>query len=184
MNIIVEGVDGVGKDTFINNLSSLTGREVIRGSSFEISEGGAQEMFKKSKNILTEKDDAIINRFFYSNIVYGSIFNYPMMTKKQYKELNELVSRNAIVYYLTAETDVVMSRIEKRGDDMITKDDIKNIQDCYLEMWKDFTPKTLVVIDCNDDSLLDIKSAIYTSVLQNDLELDYIKKDFEGDKNG
>lgn len=165
MNIIVEGVDGVGKDSFINNLSSLTGREIIRGSSFEISEGGADAMFEKSKKILTEHDHAIINRFFYSNVVYGGLYNYPRMTKKQYHKLNEMVSETSVVYYLVADTDVIMKRIRKRGDDMINPEDIKKIQECYLEMWEEYHPKTLVVIDCNDDSLLDINSQIYSSVL-------------------
>ena len=174
MIIIVEGVDASGKDTFIENLVKLTGMKHVRGSSFEISQRGPEGMFKKWKKMLMEEDDIIINRFCYSNLVYGPMFGYPTITREQAKEINELVNDRAIVYYINADTDIIMDRISKRGDDDITPEDIEGLQASYKHMWKLMKPKMLVEIDSSDDSLIDIKSDVYGRVLAYNYVLDEI----------
>lgn len=178
MNIIVEGVDGSGKSSLISNLEKLTGRKVIKGSSFEISAGGADAMFEQSKQILLENEDVIIDRFFYSNIVYGKMYGYPTMTKEQYAELNNLVSERAVVYELVADTDVIIKRINKRGDNMINVSDIEKIQKAYAEMWKECEPRNLIVIETDNDDLLDIESEIYQTIIAHDKEMSYIAEEF------
>ena len=108
MIIIVEGVDASGKDTLINNLSKLTNMEVVRGSSFEMSEEGVDKMFEESKKLLLEEKDLILNRSFYSNAVYGPMYDYPTMSDEQFRELNRIVEEVGCVYYLTAYTEVLL----------------------------------------------------------------------------
>lgn len=178
MKIIVEGCDAVGKDTFINNISKLTKIPVTRGSSFEISNGGADAMFKHSKAILYGKERVLVNRFFYSNLVYGALYDYPMMEENQYKKLNDIVNRRAIVYYLTADTDVIAERMNERGDDMISSDDVEKIKDEYLKVWLKYKPVNLVVIDVTNEDLLDINSKIYSSVVNHIMNMEYIRDTF------
>lgn len=174
MIIIVEGPDGSGKDTFIENLVKLTGVRHVRGSSFEISQGGPDKMYEKWMNMLLEEDDIIINRFCYSNLVYGPMYGYPTITKEQAREINELVNDRAIVYYIDADTDIIVDRIKKRGDDDIKPEEIKDLQASYEHMWKIMKPKMLVKIDSSDDSLLDISSSVYERVLAYSYILDKI----------
>src|SRR5699024_11545529 len=98
MIIIVEGSDAVGKDSMINNLSKLTNMEVVRGSSFEKSEEGADKMFEESKKLLLEEKDLILNRSFYSNAVYGPMYDY-----RSEEHTSELQSRFDLVCRLLLE---------------------------------------------------------------------------------
>ena len=179
MNIIVEGVDGVGKDSFIERLAELTDKKVMRGSSFEISELGPEKMYEKLKEMITSNDDLIINRFFYSNAVYGPLYDYPMLSHEQYVELNDLVCDDAIVYYLVANTEIIKERINNRGDDKVKPEEIQGIKDAYTEMWKKYTPRTLIVINTNDNCILDKNSDIYKKVLSNDLKLEALSESIE-----
>ena len=172
MIIIVEGPDGSGKDTFIENLVKLTGMKHVRGSSFEISQRGPEGMFKKWKKMLMEEDDIIINRFCYSNLVYGPMYGYPTITHEQATELNELINDRAVVYYIDADTDIIVDRIERRGDDDIKPEEIKDLQASYDHMWKLMKPRMLVTIDSSDNSLLDISSHVYERVLAYNYVLD------------
>lgn len=174
MIIIVEGPDGSGKDTFIENLVKLTGMKHVRGSSFEISQGGPDKMYEKWMNMLLEEDDIIINRFCYSNLVYGPMYGYPTITKEQARKINKLVNERAIVYHIDANTDIIMERIKKRGDDDISPDEIKDLQASYNHMWDLMKPRMLVKIDSSDDNLLDMKSDVYSRVLEYNYVLDEI----------
>lgn len=167
MIIIVEGSDAVGKDSMINNLSKLTNMEVVRGSSFEKSEEGADKMFEESKKLLLEEKDLILNRSFYSNAVYGPMYDYPTMTDEQFNELNRIVEEVGYIYYLTADTEVIMDRLNARGDKDIKAEDIKDIQAGYKHMWNRFKPSSLVTIDVTHIDLLDIDSDIYGKILEN-----------------
>lgn len=178
MNIIFEGSDGVGKSTLINNLVKLTGKPVIKGSSFEISEGGAEAMFEWSKAVLLNNKDVIIDRFFYSNMVYGKMYDYPTMTPEQYEELNSIVNETAVVYYLTADTEVLIERIMRRGDEHIQPEDIEKIQNVYEEIWRVCKPKNLVEIDTTNNQILDIKCEIYQTIIKHDNDVTHIKNEF------
>ena len=177
MIIIVEGSDAVGKDTLINNLSKLTNMEVVRGSSFEMSEGGADNMFEEARKLLLEGKDIILNRSFYSNAVYGPMYGYPTMTDEQFNELNRIVEEIGVIYYLTADTEVIMSRLNKRGDEDVKAEDIKDIQAGYKHMWNRFKPSSLVTIDVTYIDLLDIDSGIYDKILENNRIHNEIKEE-------
>ena len=177
MIIIVEGVDASGKDTLINNLSKLTNMEVVRGSSFEMSEGGADKMFEEARKLLLEGKDIILNRSFYSNAVYGPMYNYPTMSDKQFDELNKIVEEVGCIYYLTADTEVIMSRLNARGDDDVKAEDIKDIQAGYKHMWNRFKPSSLVTIDVTHIDLLDIDSDIYDKILENNRKHNEMKEE-------
>ena len=177
MIIIVEGADATGKDSMINNLSKLTNIEVVRGSSFEISEKGADKMFEESKKLLLEEKDIILNRSFYSNAVYGPMYNYPTMSDEQFNELNRIVEEVGVVYYLTADTEVIMNRLNTRGDEDVKAEDIKDIQAGYKHMWNRFKPSSLVTLDVTHSDLLNIDSGIYGEILKNNLEHNKMKEE-------
>lgn len=172
MIIIVEGVDASGKDTFIDNLVKLTGFKKIRGSSFELAQRGPDDMYNHWKTILDSKEDLIVNRFFYSNSVYGPMYDYPTLSIEQFKELHKLVNENAILYFINADTDVLMERINERGDNMVDMEDVKDLQAGYELMWSLAKPDRLIRIDSTDNSLIDIDSRLYQRVVQYNANLD------------
>lgn len=187
MNIIVCGSDGVGKSTFIRNLQELTNMAVVQGSSFEISEKGTEEMYKWSKEMLETGSDMIYDRFFYSNAVYGDLFGYPTMTEAQFSELNDMANKNSVVYYLTADTDVIKNRLVNRGDDMVNPEDIEGIKLGYEKMWNKYMPDRLVTLRVDDDTLLDIESEIYKKVLEYNAEVKKLvnqEEELKDDLNG
>lgn len=165
MILILEGCDCVGKTTFAERLSERTGYEIVKGSSFEISELGADGMFEHMMALLDRKD-IIIDRFFYSNIVYGYMYNYPVMSIDQYLELRDKMNKKALLVYLHAPTAVLKERMEKRGDDMIKVDEIALIKESYRDILQGLTtPKTMLSLDTNDSNF-DIATSMVTEFVK------------------
>lgn len=156
MAIILEGCDCTGKTTFAKKLAEKTGFEIVKGSSFEISKLGADEMYQFMFDLLKRKD-VIIDRLYLSNLVYGAKYNYPMMTEEQYASLSDITNLFSLVVYLYAPVGVIQHRMLKRGDDMIVIEDIEDILNRYNEaLYGEFRPRTVLLIDT---SLVDIDKA-------------------------
>jgi len=152
MIIILEGCDCAGKTTFAEKLSERTGYEIVKGSSFEISELGADGMFKHMMELLDRKN-IIIDRFFYSNAIYGDMYGYPTMEVDQYVKLRNKMNEKALLVYLHAPTHILESRMRKRGDDMIKVEDIRDIKEYYRDVLQGLlTPKTLLSLDTNESN--------------------------------
>jgi thymidylate kinase len=170
MIIVLEGCDCVGKTTFAEMLAEKTGFEIVKGSSFEISELGADGMFNYMMELLDRKN-IIIDRFFYSNLVYGELFSYPMMTEEQYDLLVEKLDKNGLVVYIHAPEGTITHRMANRGDDMIKAENVESILAKYVDvLFGDFRPKSKLVIDSSTASF---NSA--TSMINEMTELDMFK---------
>ncbi|UUV46828.1 thymidylate kinase [Bacillus phage vB_BanS-Thrax4] len=151
--IILEGADCVGKTTFANELAEKTGYAIVKGSSFEIAEKGADAMFAHMMSLLDLKD-VIIDRFFYSNLVYGKLYNYPMMNPDQYLQLLKKMNQKALLIYLNAPVYVLKERMEKRGDDMIKADDLRPIKENYRDVLHGLgTPKMLLQLRTDESNV-------------------------------
>jgi thymidylate kinase len=174
MIIVLEGSDCVGKTTFANMLAEKTGYEVVKGSSFEISELGADGMFNHMMDLL-DRDNIIIDRFFYSNLVYGRLFNYPMMTPEQYDMLVDKLDRKALLLYLHAPEGIIAHRMAKRGDDMIKIDNIEDILNGYIEeLYGDFRPKFKLVFDTSTMNTSNA-TAMISEIVEQDMFKTFIK---------
>lgn len=130
--IILEGCDAVGKSSIAEDLARITGFEIIKGSSFEISQLGEDGMFKYMMDLL-DKKNIIIDRFFWSNYVYGKLYDYPTMSIGQFARLANKAEANALTVYITANKEVIKRRMQKRGDDMIKADEVDSILSKYEE---------------------------------------------------
>jgi thymidylate kinase len=174
MIICLEGCDCVGKTTFAQMLSERTGYEIVKGSSFEISELGQEGMFKHMMELL-DRDNIIIDRFFYSNLVYGLIYNYPTMTKEQFTKLNAKLNKTGLVVYLHAGEKVIRQRMASRGDDMIKADDINTILYYYrLGMHGEQAPKTMISLETSDSDFK-FATAMVSEFINQDMTKTYIK---------
>lgn len=149
MVIILEGCDATGKSTLAEELSKVTGFGVFKGSSFEISELGADGMYEYMLELLSN-DNIIIDRFMHSNIVYGNLFGYPTMSTEQYENILEKIDNtNSLVVYLHASEYDIKERLAIRGDDRIKEKDIVSIMDSYTEtmLGGDLSPSLMLSIN-------------------------------------
>lgn len=147
--IIVEGADCSGKDTLIETLSRMTGYSVVRGSSFEISKKGKEAMHDIMIDTI-EKDNIIMNRSYYSNLVYADIFGYPKIGDDLAKSVTDKInnSENVFVVYLYADKNILKERMKSRGDDEVSPDDLQSILEGYKVILSGkFSPKKLMVFD-------------------------------------
>lgn len=156
--IVLEGCDCSGKSTFAQKLAEKLGYEIVKGSSFEISKLGQDGMFEHMSNLL-DRENIIIDRFLYSNLVYGSLFDYPMMTPQQYDHLVEKLDEKAFLVYMYAHKDKLSYRMQSRGDDMVKVENIESILEKYRhEMFEDFRPSLSLNVDTT--SFEDVDKAI------------------------
>lgn len=151
--IILCGSDCSGKSTFAEQLSKKTGYKIVKGSSFEIAELGADGMFEHMMSLL-DGDNIIIDRFAWCNLVYGSLFDYPMMTEEQFDTIVDKVDeKNAIVLYLHAPLGVLKYRMKNRGDDIIKVENLNSIVEKYEEeMYGNYRPNMFISIDTSQDT--------------------------------
>lgn len=172
--VILEGSDCTGKTTFCEMLAEKTGYEILKGSSFKISELGADGMFEHMMNLL-DKKNIIIDRFFYSNLVYGKLYNYPMMRESQYMRLANRLNETALVVYLHANPITIAERMNIRGDDMVKVDDIYNILEGYKkEMNGIFAPKLSLSFDTTESNF-----NVATSLVKEFVDLNEYKMYFK-----
>ena len=121
MILILEGPDGSGKTTLATRLHATTGYPIYHRSKPENDEDKANMMeqhkadFKKHKNV-------IVDRCWYSEIVYGnimrdgSVIDYPEMY-----DLERLaLSKGALLIYCTGDPAAMYKRATARGEDYIT----------------------------------------------------------------
>lgn len=170
MILILEGVDCSGKSTLAQILSEKTGYEIVKGSNFKISELGADGMFNHMMKLL-DKDNIIIDRFLYSNLVYGKLFDYPMMLPHQYDELVDKLDKKALLLYLYAPQGTIEHRMSKRGDDMIKLENISEIIEGYKNViFDDFRPKLNLSVDTSTTDM-----NIFAQTIKEIIDLDIFK---------
>lgn len=137
MNYLIEGVDGSFKSTIAKKLSDKFHLPIVRGSSFKLATGTNEELYKFSLG-LTQLNNTIIERGIYSNRVYATLYpEYTILTHEQRQKIENKMKSNTIVIYLTASPDVIIDRLEKRGDEYITTDRVEDIIGMYNAVMSD-----------------------------------------------
>ena len=131
--ILLEGCDGAGKSTMAKLLQKLTGYEIVSGSNFELAEKGADYMFEFLRE-LSNRQNIIVDRSWLSNYIYARLYDKNSMTDAQFEELTRMFDEKSIMIVLTASLDVLVDRINKRGDDYIKTDEIQPILENYLKL--------------------------------------------------
>lgn len=146
MIYIIDGCDCSGKSTIANMIiqaiEDKTGKKPLlkKGSSFEIAELGGVEMFNHMFSLLklaeVTDNDIIVDRFYFSNLVYANMYGYPSMNDNQFTllkdYLNNLIDNDmATVFIVESSLEKTKERMLNRGDEYIKIEDIKRIKDEY-----------------------------------------------------
>jgi len=129
--IILEGNEAVFKTTIAEKLRKKLGWEVIKGSSFELSQCSNAELFEHFKAI-AQRDNVIIDRFIYSNQVYATLYeDFAILTDEQRQYIEDLIRQKATVFYLYASEETIKSRINQRGDEYVDVSMVGKINDVF-----------------------------------------------------
>lgn len=132
MVIILEGCDKCGKSTLAKVLSEKTGYPIVHfGAPKDRKE--CDEMFDMYRDYLGTHDDVILDRSWYSDLVYGPIFRgRPSMNNAQVAMLERIVSRKGcVLYHCYDSAENIMKRVGEQGDEYTTAETVQNILDCF-----------------------------------------------------
>lgn len=130
---IVVGIDASGKTTLINELSKRTGLPVVKGSSFEITEGKTNDELFKTFIELAKEDNVIYDRFAYCNYVYANTFpDYASLELVQIRMLEYLMNDDdTVLIYLEADIETILERFKSRGEDYVKPEQVEGIIKLY-----------------------------------------------------
>lgn len=146
MFIFVEGPDGAGKTTFIEQLKHKIGSDAFGIPNYEVKHFGIPEdpttqvgMYLNAINC-SYKLVTIFDRCWYSDMVYAPIMrNQESMPIEDSRLLEEFVRNNGggMVYYLTSKPSTLWERCQKRGEDYIKDIEqlirIKNLYETVMD---------------------------------------------------
>ena len=169
MNIVLCGCDGTFKTTIAEKLSEKFKLSIVKGSSFELAQGENEELYKFSLDI-ANSNNQIVDRFIWSNLVYTTLYpEYTALTDKQREAIENTMRDNTIIIYLTASPDVIVKRLEERGDEYITSDKVEDIITTYNSVMSDAVHNEMKVytydtgILSSDDIVSQISDMFYTN---------------------
>lgn len=137
MIVMLEGVDGVGKSTIREILRDFLNVNSVRGSSFESAKQDGWDLFRWYTQLITHPDnkDVIMDRSFYSNMVYASLFEgYTLLPLEQIRILEQIVKtlhKDILVVYLNAAPETIKERLSSKSDKYIKEADIDALMERY-----------------------------------------------------
>lgn len=133
MIIIIEGPDGSGKTTLANQMSMQTGYPIMHRSKPETKEE-KEAMYKEYAALASSKRNIILDRCWYSEMVYGNVMrDESVIDFYEMYDLEQLVANGGgMVIYCTGQPHVLYKRAKQRGEDYITDyEDFKAICSLY-----------------------------------------------------
>lgn len=149
MIIFLEGPDGSGKSTLAKKMSDEYGWPLL---SFSYPKNAEEQktMYSMYVEFIRTHDNVIVDRCWYSELVYGFIMrNETHISTEQMYELERLVAKSGggMVIHCTAEPELLYSRISGRGDDYVpvNKAFIQNIKWSY-DLLMHGTPHAIPVV--------------------------------------
>lgn len=134
MIIMLDGPDGSGKSTFAKRMSETTGAPIIHNSAPK-NEYDTSTMYDRYVEMIDQHDNAIIDRCWYAEIVYGNYLrNVSHISLSQMHELERLISKKTggLIIHCTDDIETLWHRCSVRGEDLIEhKTDLNIIRDSY-----------------------------------------------------
>jgi deoxyadenosine/deoxycytidine kinase len=122
--IILEGPEAAGKSTLAKRMSSMYGYEVVH-FSYPKTDLEKKNMFDMYQELVYANNGVIIDRCWYSEMVYGPIVrDGSNITLPQMYELEKMIisQGGGMVIHCTAPIAKLWERFKRRGDDYIRQD--------------------------------------------------------------
>lgn len=134
MIYIIEGVDGTGKSTLANTIASAMRCPIIHMSQPVDSVPGV--MFSSYMDIITNHRDVILDRCWYSEMVYGPVFrkHSQIALSDMFKLEKELMGRAVIIYCRTNNIQRTWNNCKVRGEDFVPAENYAGLFDSYEKL--------------------------------------------------
>jgi len=136
MFIIIDGPDGAGKSTLARTLSKQTGYPIVH-LSYPKTQEECDEMLDDYQDLIKQHKNAILDRSFYSEMVYGPIMRAGSVIsyKDMWKLEKLLAKKGAVVIHCTGPTSVLWARCQARGETYIKHQTVLGeIRDSFKEL--------------------------------------------------
>lgn len=119
MIILIEGIDGAGKTTLAKRLERQTGWYYM-GRSHKTD--GKTDLYEFYKSLIKNHKSLILDRCWYSEMVYGPIFReHSKIDFYQMYELERLLEKgNALLIHCVGKEQTLWDRCQRRGEDFVT----------------------------------------------------------------
>lgn len=155
-NIILTGVDGVGKTTLAKWISDNYGHEYVKCS---VSDGDDKvELAKQCLDSITH--NTIFDRFYYPDeIIYSQIFNddkFKHYNHEMFKEVvQQLKDKGFTIVWLVDDIDEIKKRFENRGDEFVKSEQLKLINVRYqYEMLDIMNELAVLLVDIQNGKVM------------------------------
>lgn len=155
-NIILTGVDGVGKTTLAKWISDNYGHEYVKCS---VSDGDDKvELAKQCLDSITR--NTIFDRFYYPDeIVYSQIFNDDKSKHYNHEMFKEVVQqlkdKGFTIVWLVDDIDEIKKRFENRGDEFVKSEQLKLINVRYqYEMLDIMNELAVLLVDIQNGKVM------------------------------
>lgn len=147
--ILVEGPDGAGKSTLIETLMEIMKHTFLLHTSAPVNGSDSSYYPKVLASALplieTLEQPFIADRFHVGESVYGEIYRWTDLDVRAFEAEHALFQLgNVKQIYVTASTEVLLERLNKRGDWYIDPGDVIDISRLYEERLADSDIPTFV----------------------------------------
>lgn len=131
MNIIVSGMDAVGKTFLCDKLVAKYGLDVIHSTA------KTSNTYEYHINLLDYHDNTFFDRFHTGEVIFPYIYNRePKLTWDEFDKITERIIDNNDMYIImySSDPEIIKGRLEERGEDTAWEIDIQCKK--YMEVAK------------------------------------------------
>ena len=115
MNIIIEGPDGAGKSTLANQLASALNLEIVHFVA-PVDDSSQFEMYR---NFMIDARNVILDRAWYSDMVYGPIYRGKAEIRADLMRELERGCEDTILIYCTGSWQAMWDAATQRGENYV-----------------------------------------------------------------
>ena len=134
MIYIIEGVDGTGKSTMANLIADATRTNIMHMEQPVDSAPGV--MFSSYMDIITNHKDLILDRAWYSEMIYGPVFrkHSQIPISDMFKLEKELIGNAVIIYCRTSNIQKTWLNCKERGEDFVPAENYAGLFESYEKL--------------------------------------------------
>lgn len=135
MIVIIEGLDGVGKTTIAKRFAEKYDFEYVKESYTDNCKEKEQRIVRMLDRLLKERDYIYDRTTLIDDFVY-SFLNKQRSTLEEYFEtIASILQKCKICHLQVQDENILKERLEKRGDQFVGIDDLKQIGFNYREFY-------------------------------------------------